>query len=64
MISSYIEFVLKPTEKIRNDLQLKVIKKGVFVTRKEKEFLDKYEDLLFKEYVLLEEMLLNFVCDK
>ena len=64
MISSYIEFVLKPTEKIRNDLQLKVIKKGIFATRKEKEFLDKYEDLLFKEYALLEEMFLNFVCDK
>lgn len=61
MIDSYIKFVINPTEKIRNELQTKVTKKGIFASKKEKEYLNKYDDLLFRQYILLEKMMLIYL---
>ena len=56
LIKDYINFVIKPTEKIRNDLQTKIIKKGIFASRREKESLEKYDELLMEQYIKLERM--------
>lgn len=59
LINDYINFVIKPTEKIRNDLQKKIIKKGIFASRSEKESLEKYDELLMEQYIKLERMMIE-----
>lgn len=59
MVDDYINFVIKPTEKIRNDLQMKIIKKGIFASKDEKEYLEKYDELLMEQYITLERMMME-----
>ena len=46
MNSAIIELI----EKKRNELRNKIIKKGFFSTKKEKEILNKLDDLLLEQY--------------
>lgn len=57
MIQLYIESVITPIEKTRNELSEKIQKRGVFATKFEKELLEKYNQLLIEKYNKLEELI-------
>lgn len=42
--------MIKLIEKKRNEIRNNILKKGIFASKKEKELLNKYENLLLDQY--------------
>lgn len=59
-LHNYIELVIKPTEEARNKLRERVLKKGIFANKVEREYLEKYDDLLAHQYRELEKMMNDY----
>ncbi len=57
MIQLYIESVITPIEKTRNELREEIQKRGVLTTKAEKKLLEKYNQLLIEKYNKLEELI-------
>lgn len=42
--------IIKLLEKKRNEIRSRVLRKGIFASKSEKELLDKYDELLLEQY--------------
>lgn len=57
ILDSYIEYVIKPIEEKRNSLQNEIENGNLLTQKKRKQYLDKYDDLLFEKYQNLEKLM-------